>query len=418
MATVNFLYRSTKEKAPLNLRLLFRYKDNDFVIGANTKCEVSKLYWSKEHSQKRLKDIDTANKQLEVNNELNRIENHVLKAFNGVNPEDITKDWLCLQMELYYNPPKQKAGIPTSLIEYIDFYLKYRKHEIKSASITKYNVIKHKLERLQTERKKPILIKDINESFKNEFITYQKAQGYAQNTMHRELTFIKTFCKHARFLGLEVNPQMDTLKVKKEKVPKIWLTFDELERIEKLSDLLPHLENARDWLIISCYTGQRVSDFMRFSKDMIRIEDGKSFLEFTQKKTDKIMTIPLHRKVLEILNKRNGEFPHSISDQRYNDFIKVVCEKAEINQPIKGKLQKNLSEDKKKKKMRIVSGTYPKWELISSHCGRRSFASNFYGTIPTIHLMNVTGHTTEAAFLAYIGKSNKDLAMELTSYFD
>ena len=34
-------------------------------------------------------------------------------------------------------------------------------------------------------------------------------------------------------------------------------------------------ENAKDWLIISCYTGQRISDFMRFGKSMIRHEKNK-----------------------------------------------------------------------------------------------------------------------------------------------
>ena len=55
--------------------------------------------------------------------------------------------------------------------------------------------------------------------------------------------------------------------------------------------------------------------------------------------------------------------------------------------------------------------------LVSSHIGRRSFASNNYGKIPTSFLMYITGHTTEAMFLTYIGKSNKDIAMELTNYF-
>ena len=60
---------------------------------------------------------------------------------------------------------------------------------------------------------------------------------------------------------------------------------------------------------------------------------------------------------------------------------------------------------------------YEKCELVSSHIGRRSFASNNYGIIPTSFLMYITGHTTEGMFLTYIGKSNKDIAMELTSYF-
>jgi integrase len=60
---------------------------------------------------------------------------------------------------------------------------------------------------------------------------------------------------------------------------------------------------------------------------------------------------------------------------------------------------------------------FKKWELVSSHIGRRSFATNLYGKIPTTYLIYVTGHSTETMFLTYIGKSNKDIAMELTNYF-
>ncbi|MFM7683226.1 MAG: phage integrase SAM-like domain-containing protein, partial [Bacteroidota bacterium] len=203
MATVNFLYRSSKEKAPLVLRLLFRFNNKDFVFGAKTKLELSKHYWTNLHSLKRPKDIEVANKQREIHNELNNIENHILEAFKEVNPSVLTKEWLQLQIDLYYNPVQQHKEIPTDLISYIDFYIEYRKHEIKPTSIKKYYVIKHKLERMQTDRKRPILIKEVNDSFKNEFVSYQKNNGYAQNTIQRELVFIKTFCKHARFLGLE-----------------------------------------------------------------------------------------------------------------------------------------------------------------------------------------------------------------------
>ena len=66
---------------------------------------------------------------------------------------------------------------------------------------------------------------------------------------------------------------------------------------------------------------------------------------------------------------------------------------------------------------RKLEGLFEKWELVTSHIGRRSFATNFYGEIPTSYLIYVTGHSTEIMFLNYIGKSNKDLAMELTKYF-
>jgi integrase len=138
------------------------------------------------------------------------------------------------------------------------------------------------------------------------------------------------------------------------------------------------------------------------------------------------MTVPLHPKIIEILKKRNGKFPYAISDQKYNDYIKVVCELAEITQTIQGSKKieikndqgdKENETDSESKMYRKVSKEYRKCDLVSSHIGRRSFASNFYGTIPTTYLIYVTGHSSEVQFLNYIGKSNKDLALEMTKYF-
>lgn len=321
-------------------------------------------------------------------------------------------------MENYYNPRLSNDKIiPKDLISFIDYYIEERNDEVSQASIKKFNVIKHKMERMQAHRGGLIMINEIGEDFKKEFVKYYRSEKYSQNTTQRELGIIKTFCKQAKRLGLETNTQLDDLKMKMEKGFAIYLDFDEIKKIDDTENLPEYLENARDWLIISCYTGQRISDFMRFTSDMIRIEKGKSLLEFTQKKTKKLMTIPLHEKVLEVIKKREGEFPRAISDQRYNDYIKEVCQEAKLNQKVIGKKQVDLTPDKKTSKLRAVEGKYEKWELVTSHIGRRSFASNFYGQIPTNYLIYMTGHSSETMFLNYIGKSNKDLAMELTNYF-
>lgn len=282
----------------------------------------------------------------------------------------------------------------------------------------KFNVIKHKMERLEKYLGREILIIEINEDFKTDFEDFYNINNYSQNTKQRELGIIKTFCKYAKSLGIETHPQMDTLKFKKEKVEKIYLNEVEIEAIKNLkeTDLNEYLINAKDWLIISCFTGQRISDFMRFTSKMIREENGKKLIEFTQKKTFKEMTVPLHPEVLKILKKRNGSFPRSISDQRYNSYIKEVCMLAEIDEVITGKKQINIS-NIGETQIRNKSGQYPKYELVTSHIGRRSFATNFYGKIPTNYLIYVTGHSSETMFLNYIGKSNKDLAMEITNYF-
>lgn len=419
MATVNFLYRSTKEKANLHLRLLYRFNETDFVFGANTKFEVLKDYWNKQH-KKKSKDIDITNRQTEVNNELNKIENHVLNAFNSVNPDEVNKEWLQTQIDYYYNPPQQAEKLPTELNKYLLHYIDVKRTEVTESTIKKCNVIKQLLARYQTHYKKNLLLTDIDTNFKTHFENYCLSNGYAPNTIARTIRFIKTICKHAKSNGLETSYQLDSIKVKYHKIESVYLTVSELEAIEKTSDLVEHLDNARDWLLISCYTGQRVSDFMRFTKEMIRFEKNKEgilkpLIEFTQKKTGKEMTVPLSQKVMDILSKRNGEFPRAISDQKYNDYIKDVCREAEITQKVNGSI---ISETAPKSGIyRKETGVFEKCDLVTSHIGRRSFATNNYGTIPTSFLIYVTGHSTEAMFLNYIGKSNKDIAMELTNYF-
>ena len=428
MATVNFLYRSIKPNACLNIRLLFRYNGKDYDLSSKTKIEVDKSYWNKMHTSKS-KDISIINKQIEINTKTNQITKHVLGAFNKISsPEHLNKKWLDKQISIFYNPNKPSKSIPNDLVRFIDYYIEQRKDEVRSASITKFNVIKHKLQRLETALNKTIFINEINEDFKQEFVNYCRIEKYSQNTIQKELNIIKTFCKYARHKGIVIHSELDSLKLPKEKTEKIYLTFEEIQKIEKVSISLPHLMNARDWLIISCFTGQRISDFMRFTKEMIRVENGNYLIEFQQQKTRKLMTIPLHKKVLDILNKNDGEFPRNISHQRYNEYIKEVCKLAEINEMIQGKMQMNIlkdsnkkqiniSKDSNKKKIRNVLGVYPKYKLVTSHIGRRSFATNHYGTIPTSNLIYMTGHSSEVMFLNYIGKSNKDMAIEIAKYF-
>ncbi len=417
MASVVFLYRSTKESSSLTLRLLYRHEGKDFVLASKTKVEVTKVYWEKKHKAKS-KDISIINHQTKINNEINKITNYVLSKFNkSSTPEMLNKKWLNNQINNYYKPNKGPKNIPNDIIRFIDYYIKQRINDVKPVSIKKFNVIKHKLQRLESSLNKTIYINEINEDFKQDFYNYCKQENYSQNTIQRELVIIKTFCKYARSKGLEVHNELDDLKLAKEKTDHIYLSLEEINLIENAHIDKPHLINARDWLIVSCFTGQRISDFMRFNKEMIRIEKGKSLIEFEQQKTGKLMTIPIHKKVQAVLDKYKGNFPSRISDQRYNNYIKEVCKIARINEEVQGRKQVNISKDTNVQKIRRKEGVYPKYELVTSHIGRRSFATNHYGKIPTSYLIYVTGHSSEIMFLNYIGKSNKDMALELTKYF-
>ncbi|MBU2904695.1 tyrosine-type recombinase/integrase [Arenibacter algicola] len=426
MATVNFLYRSTRDAAYLNIRLLYRLTDSstkegyqDYTHGAKTQIKVTRHYWNKEHNIKRTNDISLLNKQKKINDQLTNLQIYVLDKFDSADKKKIDKDWFKTIIEQYYNPVEaNKKEIPTDLVNYIDFYIEFKKHELTPKAIKRINVTKNKMQRLQAKIGKTILIKDIDENFKKEFQDYSNLEKYSQNTQQRELVLIKTLCYHAKHLGLETHYQLDGLKLKRQEVKHIYLTFDEISHIKTLKLPFEHLENARDWLLISCFTGQRVSDFMKFNKSMIRIKQGKHLLEFKQQKTGKLMTIPLPKEAREVLDKRNGEFPRPISDQKYNDYIKKVCELAELNEIVEGKKRINITPDLKKGTYRDIVGNYPKWELVSSHIGRRSFCTNYYSKVPTSYLIAISGHSSEKMFLNYIKKSEEDKALDAYDYFN
>jgi hypothetical protein len=433
MATVHFLYRSVRSKGKLEVRLQHTQKHPDYFVvrkgveeyftnyiwTAKTQIEVAEDFWKRQRKVKSKGNIDISNEQTRVNNLCNAIDNYILEGFNKKTPKTVTKDWLQTQINLYYNPSVEAPNeiIPLNLIDYFDYYIKHKENRPSVVLKRKIIVVRRKLERLEKHRKEQILIKNINKKFKNEFQTYCDDKKYSRITTQRDFAEIKTICLDARSNGLETSLELDKLSFKREKATNIYLTLEDLLKIENIkeSKLPDYLNNARDWLIISCYTGQRVSDFMRFTSDMIRVEDNQSFIEFTQVKTGTIMTVPLHPKVIEMLNKGKGEFPRAISSQKYNDYLKLVCEIAEITQEVYG--SKLTETDPESGEYRKETKMFRKCDLISSHVGRRSFATNFYSKIPTTLLKNITGHTTEAMLLNYLGKSNKDLAKEIHKYF-
>ena len=420
MASINFLYRSTKERAFLNLRLLYRvhsekYKTGfkDFTVGSKTKLEVTKHYWNKEHFQKRAKDIQISNRQTEINQELNKIENHILKAFHRISPELVNRAWLNKQLEEYYNP-QELSKTPEALLEYIDLYIEGQKNHLTEGTVKKSKVIKGMMRKFQATKEKLILVKDVDLEFKREFEHFSLEKGYAYNTIANALKFAKTVARHAYSQGVDTSRQLNSIKIKTKESDKIHLSIEELEMIKEKHFEEEHLQLARDWLLISCFTGQRISEFMRFEKTMVRQKGEGYLLEFRQKKTGKDMTIPLLKQVREILEQRGGEFPEALPDYKYNQYIKQVCKRAGLNNQVWGSKKVKIAEKEYRKK----SMYYEKWELVTSHIGRRSFATNYYGEVPLSHLKTITGHQTERNFIAYLGKGDEEKAIDALKYFD
>lgn len=140
-------------------------------------------------------------------------------------------------------------------------------------------------------------------------------------------------------------------------------------------------------------------------------------IELQQKKTGKQIVLPLHPRIKEILNSRNGEYPRKISAVKFNLHIKKITQFAGIDEPTTGAIMQAITINNKKE-YRKLEGTFPKYELVTSHICRRSFASNYYGEMPTSLIISITGHSTEKQFLEYVGKEPIDHAQKIAEYLN
>ena len=407
MRIFSFVIQSkvASENATINVRMRVG-RTVDFKMSTYLTVPISK--WDKKTGS--VKNAKTSElKELVVS--LSDITHRLNEAYlnHSRNGGEFTREWL----QSVIHPKKKKkskeeVSLPVTLVEYFDYYINVKRSTAAKESVKKWSSVRQKIIAFQKSRRKVILLKEVNEQFRIDFEDFcKKKEKLSANYFERVLSFIKTICKHAGQNNIDISPQLHGLRAKKEAVHKIYLTREEIELLHKSTMPNEDLENSKDWLVISCNTAQRISDFMNFKKsDMVDIVDGANRIQaikITQQKTGKLLEIPLFKMVREILDKRGGEFPKAISDQRYNTNIKKICQLVGIDEVVFGSKM-----DKKTK--RLVTGYFPKFELASSHIGRRSFATCQYGHLPNTHIMAYTGHSTEKQLLAYIGKPQAEVS--------
>ena len=226
---------------------------------------------------------------------------------------------------------------------------------------------------------------------------------YSLNNAGLQLKLLKMICKEAERMSINVNPytrHIESFTQKSKDRVLQTISFEEIKQIKALRDLPSTLENARKWILIGLYVGQRVSGLLALKPSQLRFIENGVYIDINQQKTDKYVTVGVvDKEVIQILKKN---FPNSISAQLFNRQIKQICQIAGINKMVSG--YKLCSKTRRKK-----LGTHPKYSILSSHDLRRSFATNYFGKIETPILMQITGHSKESTFLSYIGTQvNKD----------
>ena len=344
-----------------------------------------------------------------LNNKLDSIKIYFAENLNKKDAEAKTYCHRTLAREITKICSDKKTDLPkTSFLFYMQQYINCRKELICNSTYKRYKVFYHLLERYEGYVLKRLYIDTINSDFINDFIRFGKEEEYSENTIYRTIHFVKTVLNFAERKGIRT--AVRELELRRERQFKEMVTLTEQEIIKIKTMFVPEkLQAAKDWLLISCYTGQRFSDFMNFKTNKIQKIDGKDCLSFKQQKTQKQITLPLHPTVIDTIEKNGNAFPKTMDMQHYDDDIKKIAQLASLNELVKAR---------KRIGYRTKDVYTEKWEILTSHIGRRSFATIFFGKIPTPLLMAATGHSSEQIFMRYINPVDNERILSLGNYFD
>ena len=148
--------------------------------------------------------------------------------------------------------------------------------------------------------------------------------------------------------------------------------------------------------LFCCFTSLRYSDVRNLKRSDVKSDH----IEVTTVKTADSLNIELNKYSKAILEKyKDIHFENNmalpvISNQKMNDYLKELGELAEINEPVRETYYKGNER---------IDEVTPKYALLSTHAGRRTFICNALALgIPAQVVMKWTGHSDYKAMKPYI----------------
>jgi site-specific recombinase XerD len=377
---------------------LHHWIDRKNRVKVSTKMKISSSYWDSKKG--RPTDSEALYNGKNVTSEVVRYESTLQKAL-ALQPE------LTLATLPQFRTLFQSLLSPTvictqregSLLSYYDTHLDRLKAR-KQSNYKAYKTCNNYLKEYFKGRK--CSFKDINMTFYNDFTDYLTKKNLAMNTVANQFKLLKAVMQSAFMEGLHTNEAFRHFKKRMESADTIYLSEKELFAMNILN-LTGHLEKARDFFIIGAFTGLRFEDWDRVSRD--KIVDG--VLTVRASKTGEVSTIPIHPFVASVLDKYNGDLPKKMSNQKMNEYIKVVAMRANIKDIVETRITKGNN--------REINST-EKFELVTTHTARRSLATNLIlrGVSPYV-VMKVTGHKSLSSFEKYVKLQELEVGIELKS---
>lgn len=275
-------------------------------------------------------------------------------------------------------------------------------------TIYKFNTLKKHLIRI----KQDVRLSDFNTAFYIKYIEYLLETINMKNTsVIKSWKIFQWFLRWADKNGylqnkdyIDFTPRLKTVSDKEV----IYLTWDELMKVYalKLPENKKYLERVRDVFCFQCFTSLRYSDVVKLKRDDI-VDD---VVKVVTEKTGDTIRIELNKYSRSILEKyKDEERPLPVpSNQKMNEWIKEVCFLAGINSPITSVYYKGSER---------IEEVHPKYELIGTHTGRRTFICNALTMgIPAATVMEWTGHSDYKAMKPYIKIADQEKAKAMKKF--
>lgn len=256
-----------------------------------------------------------------------------------------------------------------------------------------------------------IYLEDINIQWAEKFTVFLMKNNYCKNSISNTLARLKAVLRRLYNKGIS-KFNGHGIRTGNEQITTVYNTIDEIILFLNL-DLTdnPGMDRVRDVYVLQCFIGLRFSDLYTVLKSpekyLREVGNGK-FIEIKTAKTGEIVVIPLAKIVKDLLVKCNNNFNNMFTGSYYNLTIKMVAKRAGITNPVVFTRTEGGER---------TDTVYKKYELMSSHTARRTFATNaFLAGIPTKNIMLITGHKTTTSFDKYIRCTNMEAALQISTH--
>ncbi|OYX84591.1 MAG: tyrosine type site-specific recombinase, partial [Flavobacteriales bacterium 32-34-25] len=261
-----------KGESPIFARITYNQKSTTMATGKS----ILKERWLFTNN---LRNVLKIEKEKVLKNSLDLLQLNIEKKFNEMTKQSLEVSLQLLKNEFTGKTKTIVKAKEVSILEVIDKYNKYFEKKVvagerSEASLQKYERSK---ELLITFMKKQYKIEDITsneissafiynlESFLKYESDYKGKIGIKNNSVVKYMRMYKTCCRHSIKMGVIDKNPFNLYDGKLNIKDAVFLSQQELDRIENKKFSIERLEKVKDIFLFSCYTGYAPVDALNLT---------------------------------------------------------------------------------------------------------------------------------------------------------